>query len=211
MSETDLHLGAAVYSRDGKHVGKLASVIVRQADEQEEEVVLQESTFFSGHLLRPGTLLLIDELIVPRSAIQSATRDRIELSLDSKQVRRLPPYLTYHYSQPTGAQELEETMATTTASAGMAAIAEEAHKPRGDIEIAAGENVMIGRTGKRLGRVTDVLIDHDELVGVVIERGVFDHEFVLPVRFLDRSDDMALFTHLIEDDLQRLKPFEPAE
>jgi uncharacterized protein YrrD len=78
-----------------------------------------------------------------------------------------------------------------------------------ELEIDSGEHVMLGRTGKKLGRVKDVLFDGDELVGVVIlPEGLLREEVVLPRRFIGRSDDLALFAQLEPDDLEHLKPFQ---
>ena len=69
---------------------------------------------------------------------------------------------------------------------------------------------MLGNSGKRLGTVKDVLFDNSELVGVVIlPDGVLKEEVILPRRFLKRSDDLALFAELSDNDLEHLKPFEP--
>ena len=71
---------------------------------------------------------------------------------------------------------------------------------------------MLGKTGHRLGRVHDVLFDHGELIGVVIRPdGFFKRDVVLPIRFIDRADDLALFAHLDESDVKHLKPFVDAE
>jgi len=87
-----------------------------------------------------------------------------------------------------------------------------ANKPEGDLEIDGGENVMLGRTGKRLGTVHDVLFDDDQLVGIVLKpEGWFKSDVILPRRFLDRSDDLALFANIDEHDLENLKPFQPGD
>ena len=39
--------------------------------------------------------------------------------------------------------------------------------------------------------------------------GLFTQEVILPRRFLGRSDDAALFAQLDDDDLEKLKPFDP--
>jgi uncharacterized protein YrrD len=83
-----------------------------------------------------------------------------------------------------------------------------ANKPAGQIEIDRGENVMLGKTGHRLGRVQDVLFDHGELIGVVIRPdGLFTRDVVLPIRFISRADDMALFANLDKADIDQLKPY----
>ena len=67
---------------------------------------------------------------------------------------------------------------------------------------------MLGTTGNRLGTVRDVLFDHGKLAGVVIRPdGFFKRDVVLPISFIDRADDMALFAHLDESDIEQLKPF----
>jgi sporulation protein YlmC with PRC-barrel domain len=95
---------------------------------------------------------------------------------------------------------------------GLPKVEEIANKPAGQIEIEHGENVMLGKTGRRLGRVEDVLFDHGQLIGVVIRpEGFFKRDVVLPVRFIERADDMALFAQLSESDIEQLKPFVDSE
>jgi uncharacterized protein YrrD len=87
-----------------------------------------------------------------------------------------------------------------------------ANKPEGQIEIDRGENVMLGTTGRRLGRVQDVLFDHDELKGIVMRpEGLFKRDVVLPISFIERADDLALFAKLNESDIEQLKPIVDGE
>ena len=89
---------------------------------------------------------------------------------------------------------------------------EEAHKRLDELEIHRGENVMLGHTGTKLGTVQDLVLDEGELAGVVIRpEGFFaaSQDVLLQIRFLGRSDDLALFAHLTEADLARLTPFHP--
>jgi hypothetical protein len=37
--------------------------------------------------------------------------------------------------------------------------------------------------------------------------GFFKRDVVLPIRFIERADDMALFAQLDESDIAQLKPF----
>jgi hypothetical protein len=42
-------------------------------------------------------------------------------------------------------------------------------------------------------------------VGIVIRaNGFFGHDVVVQIRFLDRSDDMALFVRMTQEDVKRL-------
>ena len=114
----------------------------------------------------------------------------------------MPPYLTYGYA----AAQPGDTLRVVAAQAGLIGYwpySESADKTENELEINAGENVMLGHTGKRLGRVHDVLFDGGELIGVVIHPdGWWQHDVVLQVRFLDRSDDLALFATLTEQDIE---------
>jgi uncharacterized protein YrrD len=64
---------------------------------------------------------------------------------------------------------------------------------------------MIGHGGDKLGTVHDVLFDDGELVGIVVRaNGFFAHDMLVQVRFLDRSDDLALFLRMTPEDVRRL-------
>jgi sporulation protein YlmC with PRC-barrel domain len=206
------HLGAEVRSSDGKDVGKLAHVLVGP-DYGLRALVIKESGRFSGHMFSPGSLLVVDEFILPKEAVDAATHDRINLRLTAADVRRLPPYLAYREKQESGAEGFQDTTAALGSGPDVPNWLEQiANKPEGDLEIDGGENVMLGRTGKRLGTVQDVLFDDDQLVGVVLKpEGWFKSDVILPRRFLDRSDDLALFADIDEQDIENLKPFEPSD
>lgn len=211
--DEDFHLGAAVYSSDGAEIGKLSRLIVDKNDLALRAFAVKESRRFSGHLLSPGSWMLADELTVPRSEVGSVTHERIVLKLTSAAVRKLPPYLSYRYGDETVTEGLrEEAISALTSSPAIPASLEQvANKGADELEIEGGENVMLGNTGKRFGTVKDVLFDNSELIGVVIlPDGVLKEEVILPRRLLQRSDDLALFADLGADDLEHLKPFEPA-
>ena len=212
--DEDFHLGTAIYSSDGTEIGKLSRLIVDKDALTLRAFVAKESRRFSGHLLSPGSWMLADEVVVPRDDVGSVSHDRIVLKLTSGDVRKLPPYLSYRYGDETVTESLtEEAISALTSSPAIPASLEQvANKGADELEIEGGENVMLGDTGKRLGTVKDVLFDDAELVGVVIlPDGVLKEEVILPRRFLQRSDDLALFADLSDNDMEHLKPFEPAE
>ncbi|HEX6350380.1 MAG TPA: PRC-barrel domain-containing protein [Candidatus Dormibacteraeota bacterium] len=205
----DFHLGAEVVSRDGRRIGSLARVIVDEEGYDPRAIVVHEDGRFAGHLLAPGSWFLADELLVPIKSVVRAGSERVELELDAADVRRLPPYLSYHYRPLTRADAAARALALATSTVAAPAVTETANKSATELEIDAGENVMLGRTGRVLGHVRDVLVDDGELVGIVMHpTGFFEHDVVLPVRFLDRSDDLALFADLQPEDLEKLKPFQ---
>jgi sporulation protein YlmC with PRC-barrel domain len=210
LKAEDFRLGSHVISSDGKAVGTLKRLLVEDPDYSLKALVVKEGGRFSGYGLSRSSLLLADEVIVPVDAVSSVTRQRIELKLSSADVRRLPPYLSFRTAADTVTEELEQQVVVLGSSPAIpASYREVANKPEGALEIEGGEHVMLGHTGKKLGTVRDVLFDEDQLVGVVLHpEGWFKHDVILPRRFLDRSDDAALFAKLEEDEVSKLEPFE---
>jgi hypothetical protein len=158
-------------------------------------------------------MLLVDEFIVPPEAVTRATRDRIDLKLTAAEIRLLPAYLAYRERGETLAEGLEDTAGVFGSGPEVPNWLEQvANKAEGDLEIDGGENVMLGHTGRKLGTVQDVLFDDAQLVGVVLRpQGLFQEEVILPRRFLDRSDDLALFANIDEKDVEQLTPFKPSD
>jgi len=212
MPDEDFHLGAEVLSSDGREVGKLVHLLVGP-DYGLRALVVKESPSFSGHRFSPGSYLLNDEFVVPKDAARSVRHDRVELSLSAGDVRLLPPYLSYREKEETATEAAADAAGPLTASPEAPHWIEQvANKPADSLEIDGGENVMLGRSRKRLGTVKDVLFDDDQLVGVVLlPDGFFKSEVILPRRYLDRSDDAALFANIEERDLEKLTPFKPAD
>lgn len=206
------HLGAEVRSSDGKEVGKLVHVLV-DSNYELKALVIKESGRFSGRLFSPGAMLINDEVIVPRDAAGKVTRDQIDLTLSAADIRRLPPYLAYREKTESLSEGLEDTAGVLGSGPELPNWLEQvANKPNTELEIDGGENVMLGHTGRRLGTVQDVLFDDDQLVGIVLKpEGFFRSEVILPRRYLERSDDLALFVNIEEKDLKQLKPFEPSD
>jgi len=212
LKADDFHLGAEVVSSDGKEVGHLRRVLVEDPDYSLVAIVVKEGNRFSGLGLAPGSLLVADEVIVPIDAIGEVAHERVDLKISAADVRRMPPYLEFRNRTPSTTEVLEDEGTALGLSPGIPHSVEEvANKPAGELEIEGGENVMLGHSGKRLGSVRDVLFDDGELVGIVLEpEGWFKHDVVLPRRFLDRSDDAALFAQLEEEEVERLAPFDPS-
>ncbi len=213
-NEIDFRLGAPVHTADGHHAGSLVRIVVDGESWDPRALIVRETNHFSGRTLAPGAGMLVSEVIVPFNAIASATEDGIRLTLDKRATRALPPYLSYQYRPLERGDGLRYAAALAGGSLGVGPmfplLQETADKAEGDIEIRKGENVMIGHAGEKLGTVQDVLLDEGELVGIVVRRtGLFGHDVVVQVRFLDRSDDMALFLRMTPEDVKRLTEVPP--
>jgi len=204
---SDFRLGADVVADDGSKVGTVVSVIVDEQGFTPRALVVKDEATLAGRLLSGEKLFTTDEVVIPISAVESATRDEVRLSMSGPEVRRQPLYLSYRREPMTTEDAVIEEGDLLTGGLGLPKAQEVANKPADQIEIDSGENVMLGKTGRRLGRVQDVLFDHGKLIGVVIHpEGFFKRDLVLPIRFIERADDMALFAQLDEADIEQLKP-----
>ena len=206
----DFHFGARVMSSDGKHIGSLRRLIVDRDTLDVHSIVVKETQRFSGRWFA-GSALMEDDIAVPVGYIRSVTRDEIVLDVTASRARHVPPYLSYQ-AEPV---EKDEPFRVALSVAGQAPSipplhATDARKP-GELEIDPGEPVMLRGGERQLGTVRDVVLDDDgELVGVVIHKsGFFAGDVLLQVRFLVRAEDLRLVAWILEEDLDRLKPFHP--
>ena len=205
----DFHFGAPVFAADGVHVGELHRLIVDEESLDPHSIVVKETRHFSGHHIA-GSALIEDDVAVPLSDVRTAHHDRVDLSVDAAAVRQTAPYLSYRYAPLTGRDAGRMVLAEIGQSAYVPRLIENARKQLDELEITPGENIMLDRTGRKLGTVRDVVFDGGEVIGVVMQpAGFFKEDVLLQVRFFGRSDDLALFAHLTEDDLQHLQPFHP--
>lgn len=205
---SDFRLGADVVDKDGRKAGSLASVLVDQDGFEPKAIVVRDETSLLGRLVAAERLLVTDEVVISFSAVESATHDLVRLSLSAADLGRQKPYLSYRLSQDSPGDAVMREAELIGGGLGVPNVEEVAHKPKSVIEIDRDENVMIGKTGRRLGQVQDLLFDKDELIGVVVRPdGFFQQDVMLPIRFLSRSDDLALFADVRAEDIERLKPF----
>jgi sporulation protein YlmC with PRC-barrel domain len=205
---SDFRLGADVVDSDGQKAGTLVSVIVDQKGFEPRGLVVKDEVSLAGRLLSAEKLFTTDEVVIPITAVESATHDRVKLSLSGLDIRKQPLYLSYRREPMTAEDAVVEEGELIGGGLGLPKAQEMANKPAGEIEIDSGENVMLGTTGHRLGTVRDVLFDQGKLSAVVIRPdGFFQRDVVLPISFIERADDMALFARFDESDVENLKPF----
>lgn len=209
---SDFHLGADVVDSSGEKVGKLVSVLVNEQGFEPRALVVKDEKTLAGRLLSAEKLFTTDEVVIPITAVESAGNDLIRLSLSGPEVRTQPLYLSYRREPMTAEDAVVEEGELLGGGLGLPKAEEIANKPPGEIEIDSGENVMLGTTGHRLGTVRGLLLDQGKLAGVVIRPdGFFKRDVVLPISFIERADDMALFAHLNESDMENLKPYVDSE
>ena len=205
----DFHLGASVHTSDGHHAGNLQRIVVDADSWDPHALIVQETEWFSGRILAPGSGLLVAEVVVPLDAVASVSPGDVRLKLDKGATRGLPPYLSYQYAPLQAGDQWRYAASLVGGVAGaFPRIDAIRNKAEGEIEISRGERVMIGDSGEVLGTVQDVLFDEGELVGIVVRpNGLFKHDLVVQVRFLDRSDDLVLFVRMTTEDISKLAEF----
>ena len=205
---SEFRLGAEVVDKDGRKAGTLACVLVDEDGFDPKELVVKDETSLVGRLMAGEKLMLTDEVVIPISAVESASHDQVRLSIAASDVRKQRPYISYRLKPESLGEVILHEAQLLGGGLAFPDMDELANKPSSEIEIARDENVMIGKTGRKLGKVHDLLYDQGELVGVVVRpEGLFKQDVVLPIRFLARSDDVALFADISEKDVEHLKPF----
>jgi len=193
---------------DGDRAGSLVSVLVEADGFDPKAIVVRDETTLVGRVAADERYFITDEVVIAISAVESATHERVQLSMPAAEVRRQPPYLSYRLKPMTPAEVVLQEAQVLGGALGLPKADEIANKSADQVEIDRDENVMLGKTGRRLGHVQDVLYDGGELVGIVIRPdGLFKHDVVLPIRFISRADDMALFADIGETEIEALKPF----
>jgi hypothetical protein len=206
---SEFRLGAEVVGSDGKTAGTLACVLVDKEGFDAKELVIKDETSLVGRLMAHERLMVTDEVVIPISAVESATEEQVRLSIPAADVRKQKPYLSYRFKPESLGEVILHEAQILGGGLGLPDVDEQADKPGSEIEIDADEKVMIGKSGRCLGRVRELLYDAGEMIGVVIRpEGLFKQDVVLPIRFLERSDDMALFADVSERDIEHLRPFE---
>jgi sporulation protein YlmC with PRC-barrel domain len=209
---SDIRLGSGVVSSDAVNVGTIVSLLVDADGFTPQALIVKHEESLAGRVIAAEKFFTTDEVVIPITAVESATHGLVHLSMAAQEVRRQPLYLSYRRPAPTTEEAVVEEGQLITGGLGLPRVEEVANKSDSQIEIDRGENVMVGTTGHRLGRVEDVLLDHGELIGVVIRpEGFFKRDVILPIRFINRADDMALFADLTESDIDQLKPFVDSE
>ena len=204
---SDFRLGSDVLTADGSNAGTLASVLVEKDGFDPKALVVEVS--LEG-VLSDEKLFVHNELVVPIELVKSASHERVELSASVEDLGQQAPYLAYRLQTPTARGSLLEEAQLLGGGLGMPEAQEMANKPPDQLEIDRDEKVMLGTSGRTFGRIHDLLYDRGMLVGVVIKpEGFFKRDVVLPVKFISRADDLALFADLTESDIEQLKPFDP--
>src|SRR4030081_2943119 len=92
---SDFRLGAGVVAGDGTRVGTVVSVIVDEKGFSPRAMVVKDESSLARRLISDEKYMTTDEVVIPITAVESATHDEVRLSMPAAEVRRQPLYLSY--------------------------------------------------------------------------------------------------------------------
>src|SRR4029077_8586708 len=137
---SDFRLGSDVVASDGQKAGTLVSVIVDEKGFDPRALVVKEGESVGGRVRAAESLFITDEVVIPITAVVSATHDVVRLSLSGSDVHRQPLYLSYRPKALSVEEAAVEDADVLTGNIGLPPEEEIANKPAGQIEIDHGEN-----------------------------------------------------------------------
>lgn len=216
----NLRPGADVFGADGEKLGTLHAVIVDPAARHVTHLAVNAGPHFPA----PG---FGDPKIVSVGIehYRDAHEDRVELNLTRAQFGALPLYEHTHFFEIPADEQTRDTegvsrwahIGSAIAAAlgsltGLAVPAEHIRKAAFERQILDDAPVWREDPNTHIGDVERVLIDDQtgEIESLVIRRGVlFQHEVVLPIRFVTEIRDGVIRAQLTDAELENLEPFEP--
>jgi len=121
-----------------------------------DALVVTETAKFAGHSGDPAIGHLFPDVIVPLHAVADASRDRIDLTIDSLAVRNLRPYLSHRFVISSRGDALRVELSAAFGAPAMPMADIHSNKRDDELEVKRGENVMVGHHGDKFGHVHDL-------------------------------------------------------
>jgi sporulation protein YlmC with PRC-barrel domain len=226
----DLSIGAPVISSDGHQIGTLERIVVERDERRVTHVVIDPGLLESGNLLSPGGWEKPRARIVPISAVQNVSDDRIQLALDQRAFAEEPLFEQEYYANAdlqTGEVQAEgdkprfrlgELIHYIATAAGLGAAP---YEPTTEIafrestesaEIAAGTPVWRRTPHEEIGVVERVLVDAEtsRITAFVLRRkGRGGKVIQVPIEAVSDVQDGVVHVTLSEADLAKLRPYQP--
>jgi sporulation protein YlmC with PRC-barrel domain len=225
----DLRIGAPVRASSGKHLGKLARVVVDGKSNRVVSLVVDPGLVESGNLLAPGGWERPRERVVVVDQVASAAPDLVTLAIAEDAFDQLPLFEHERFvsvataaadegGAEAGQFEAGELLNYTASGFGLGGAylppAEITHdEPASAGAIAAGTEVWRVNVDphERIGEVERVLVDGatQRVSGLVLRRGLLRHHVVLPIALVSGVEDDVVHVRLNDDELKALAPFAP--
>lgn len=214
----NLRHGTNVYTSDGHRVGTLHAIVLDPADNQVTHLAVNTGPHFPEPGFGDPKIVSVD-----MDALEDATDERVDLSLDAAAFRGLPLYeQTYFYDVPDDEEDPHpaggrlwswtHAIAATLASLGGGIVipAEQFRKASFERHILNDAPVWRIEPNTHLGDVERVLVneDTDEIEALVIRRGpVFNKDVILPMDYVREIRDGLIHAQLSEDEVEALEEY----
>ena len=217
----NLRHGAPVFTSDDRQVGDLHAIVVDPRDNEVTHIVVNTGPHFpEPGFGAPG---LVE---VPIGQMRGAEEAGVYLRLDRDAFRALPEYADRDHLPSAAVEEPGEpgsggpartlwnaglAIAHSLASIGGIAVPQETfRKARFERHILNDAPVWRAHPHQHIGDIERVLVseDSDEIRGLVIKRGVlFQHEVILPIRYVTEILDGVVHAEISDDQLDGLQEF----
>ena len=215
----NLRHGADVYTTDGQKVGTLHAIVLDPSDNQVTHIAVNTGPHFPEPGFGDPKIVSVD-----MDALDDATDERVDLSLNAATFRALPLYeQTYFYDVPDDEEEgphpaggrlwsWTHAIAATLASLGGGIVipAEQFRKASFERHILNDAPVWRIEPNTHIGDVDRVLVDEatDEIEALVIRRGaLLNKDVILPMQHVREIRDGLIHAQLSDEDLQALEEY----
>jgi uncharacterized protein YrrD len=222
MTLEDVTAGADVYSSDGEKLGTVRAIVLQPGANEVTHIAVDAGPHFPEPGFGDANIVSVEI-----AHLKSASGDRVDLDLTEAAFQDMPPYEHRHFFQAPDAERLQDesglvarvwnagvAIATSLASLGSGLTVPAEHFAKASFErsILEGSPVWRNEPNTEIGEVERVLVDEktDEIAALVIKRGgLFQHEVVLPMRYVTEIREGVIHAQLTDDEIEALERFEP--
>ncbi len=206
----EVDVGAKVFTRDGKEVGRVDRVVMMPEKNELISIVVHK-----GFLLPRDT-------VIPVEDIESADKNAVHLKITAKEVENLPQFIPENYTVPPshwtppsvyvpayvlvpvpGYVDISKPREELEAKAREAREGERV--PKGAVEINEGTEVDCA--DGRVGTVDEVLVDpaSNQVTGIVVRVGtILTKDVVVPARWIVEVRNDRVLLGCTKDEIERL-------
>lgn len=221
MKLEDLRIGADVISSDGHKLGTVSKFVVRDDERRLTHVVVDTGILRSGEPLWKGGWGLSHDRVIPLLAVNSATSDRLLLTMTADDFREHSVDYEEEYFEAMpdldpGSPDLGDIARFASSIPGEPGpwimLDRRALAP-GDLEIPKDAPVWRLNPHEKIGEVERVLLsDGGAIEGLVIKRGfIFSKEVVLPVHAVIEIVAGIVRVDLDDEAVRGLPEFRPSD
>jgi sporulation protein YlmC with PRC-barrel domain len=222
MRIEDLRPGVDVVSSDGHKLGTLHRLVFEEDTLKLTHVVVDTGILRSGTPLWEGGWGLSHDRMVPLSAVEGATSDRVVLSMTPREFReRSVDYVEEYFQQAPDAEpgrldtsDIRRAAMSIPGEPGPYLMFEKRALPPDAVDIVDGSPVWRLNPHEKVGEVERVLYDEDtgRMTALVIRRGfLFSREAVLPANHIVEVVGDVVRTEIDDITLESLQEYEPED